>query len=195
MNNTQLQKQLAFIAEADNLKSVVRRNYLLDGSRFEDTAEHSWHAALAAWVFKDFANDPIDIDKVIKMLLIHDVVEIEAGDTCLFYAEEVEDQAERELKAAEHLFGILPETQGGELKNLWLEFEARNTPEARYAKAIDRFMPMWSNYESGGKAWVDGDVKAARLREINEIIKDGSEALYQIVAEMVDDAIKRGLCT
>jgi putative hydrolase of HD superfamily len=186
--------QLDFIKEADKLKTVIRRNYLLDGSRFENTAEHSWHAALTAFILKDQANSPVNIDKVVKMLLFHDVIEIKAGDTCMFYPEAEIGQYEREVAAADELFGMLPSDQGGELRNLWLEFEARETPEAKYAKAIDRFMPMLANYESGGKAWKDEHVSAARLREINAIIKDGCISLWELTEEMIADAFVKGLC-
>ena len=186
--------QLDFIKEADKLKTVIRRNYLLDGSRFENTAEHSWHAALTAFILQDQSNQPVNIDRVIKMLLFHDVIEIKAGDTCMFYLEAEVGQYEREVAAADELFGMLPSDQGDELRNLWLEFEARETPEAKYAKAIDRFMPMLANYESGGKAWQDEHVSAARLREINAIIKDGCKSLWEMTQEMIDDAVSKGLC-
>ena len=184
--------QLDFIKEADKLKTVIRRNYLLDGSRFENTAEHSWHAALTAFILQDQSNQPVNIDRVIKMLLFHDVIEIKAGDTCMFYPEAEIGQHERELEAADELFGMLPSGQGDELRSLWLEFEARETPEAKYAKAIDRFMPMLANYESGGKIWKDEHVTAERLREINEIIKDGCKSLWEITRDMTDDGVKNG---
>jgi putative hydrolase of HD superfamily len=186
-------RQLEFIKEADKLKSVIRRNYLLDGSRFENTAEHSWHAALTAFILKDQANHPVNIDKVIRMLIFHDVIEIKAGDTCMFYPEAEIWQYEREVAAADELFGMLPSDQGDELRNLWLEFEERETPEAKFAKAIDRFMPMLANYESGGKAWKDEHVSAARLREINAIIKDGCVSLWKLTQDMIDDAVVKGL--
>lgn len=186
------QKQLEFIKVADKLKTVIRRNYLLDGSRFENTAEHSWHAALTAFMLKDQANHPVNIDKVVQMLLFHDVIEIKAGDTCMFYPEAEIGQHEREVEAADALFGMLPSEQGEELRNLWLEFEARETPEAKFAKAIDRFMPMLANFESGGQAWKDEHVSAARLREINAIIKDGCVSLWELTQNMIDDGLKDG---
>ena len=184
--------QLDFIKEADKLKTVIRRNYLLDGSRFENTAEHSWHAALTACILQDQSNQPVNIDRVVKMLLFHDVIEIKAGDTCMFYPEAEIGQHERELEAADALFGLLPSGQRDELRDLWLEFEARETPEAKYAKAVDRFMPMLANYESGGKAWRDEHVTSARLREINAIIRDGSVSLWEMTQQMIEDAIKAG---
>jgi len=189
---TDLDKYLLFVCELDQLKTVIRRNYLLDGSRFENTAEHSWHAALTAFLLKDQSNQPVSIDKVVKMLLIHDVIEIRAGDTCMFYPEAEIGQYERELEAADALFGMLPSDQGDELRNLWLEFEARETPEAIFAKAIDRFMPMLANYESGGKAWKDEHVTAKRLQEINEIIRDGSVSLWNTTQQMIEDGIIAG---
>lgn len=192
--NKNFLRQLEFIKEADKLKTVIRRNYLLDGSRLENTAEHSWHAALTAFLLIDQSNQPVIIDKVVKMLLIHDVIEIRAGDTCMFYPEAEIGQHERELVAADELFGMLPSDQRDELQNLWLEFETRETTDAKFAKAIDRFMPMLANYESGGKAWKDEHVTAKRLREINEIIKDGSVSLWKMTQQMIEDAVSRGLC-
>lgn len=185
---------MQFIKEIDKLKSVIRRNYLLDGSRFENTAEHSWHAALTAIILRDQSNQPVNIDKVVKMLIFHYVIEVKAGDTCMFYPEAEIGQAEREQDAADELFGMLPSDQGDELRSLWLEFEARETPEAKYAKAIDRFMPMLANFESGGKAWKDEHVSAARLREINVIIKDGCISLWKMTEEMIADAIVKDYC-
>jgi len=184
--------QLEFIKEADKLKTVIRRNYLLDGSRFENTAEHSWHAALTAFILQDQSNQPVNIDRVVKMLLFHDVIEIKAGDTCMFYPEAEIGQHKREAEAADALFGMLPSDQREELRNLWFEFEERETPEAKFAKAIDRFMPMLANYESGGKVWEEEHVTSERLREINEIIKDGCTSLWEITQEMTDDGVKNG---
>lgn len=193
MMNADLQSQLNFVKELDKLKQVIRRNYLYDGTRSENTAEHSWHAALSAFILQDFADEAVDICKVGKMLLIHDVVEIEAGDTYVYDMAALEGQDERELEAARKLFGMLPEKQSEEYLNLWLEFEARQTPEARFAKAIDRFMPMLANYESGGISWLENNVQEVRMRELNGIIAEGSQALWQEVERMIADAISRNL--
>jgi len=191
MMNADLQSQLNFVKELDKLKQVIRRNYLYDGTRSENTAEHSWHAALSAFILQDFADEAVDICKVGKMLLIHDVVEIEAGDTYVYDMAALEGQDERELEAAHKLFGMLPTPMSDEFLNLWLEFEARQTPEARFAKAIDRFMPMFANYESGGISWLENNVQEVRMRELNGIIAEGSQALWQEVERMIADAISR----
>jgi putative hydrolase of HD superfamily len=190
---TDLQNQLEFVREVDRLKQVIRRNYLMDGSRAENTAEHSWHAALTAFILQEHANQPVDICRVGKMLLIHDVIEVEAGDTYIYDPTATADQEERELAAAHNLFGMLPEGQGSDLLACWLEFEARQTAEARFAKAIDRFMPMFANYESGGKSWLEHGISKARMLEINHIIADGSETLWQEAQRMIGDAAERGL--
>ena len=193
MMNADLQSQLNFVKELDKLKQVIRRNYLYDGTRSENTAEHSWHAALSAFILQDFADEAVDICKVGKMLLIHDLVEIEAGDTYVYDMAALEGQDERELEAAHKLFGMLPTPMSEEFLNLWLEFEARQTPEARFAKAIDRFMPMFANYESGGISWLENNVQEVRMRELNGIIAEGSQALWQEVERMIADAISRNL--
>lgn len=193
MMNADLQSQLNFVKELDKLKQVIRRNYLHDGTRSENTAEHSWHAALSAFILQDFADEAVDICKVGKMLLIHDLVEIEAGDTYVYDMAALEGQDERELEAAHKLFGMLPTPMSDEFLNLWLEFEARQTPEARFAKAIDRFMPMFANYESGGISWLENNVQEVRMRELNGIIAEGSQALWQEVERMIADAINRNL--
>ena len=193
MSRDNIIKQLDFIKTADQLKQVIRRNYLIDGSRLENTAEHSWHAALAALLLVEYANEPVNIDKVIRMLLIHDLVEIIAGDTPMYEVDDATEQTERENEAAETLFGMLPLEQGVSFNSLWHEFEARQSPEARYAKAIDRFMPLYSNFESGGKAWYIARVSTERLRQINSIIIDGSKLLWEVGEGLIDEAISNGM--
>lgn len=189
---SKLEATLNLVKELDKLKQVIRRNYLLDGSRSENTAEHSWHAALSALLLQEFANEAIDINKVVRMLLIHDVVEIEAGDTYLYDTAAEVGQAERELAAAHNIFSMLPGEEGDQYLQLWLEFEERETPEAKFAKAIDRFMPMLANYESGGKSWLENKVSRARILEINKIVADGSEALWHLIINMSTDAYNKG---
>jgi len=189
---SKLESTLSLVKELDKLKQVVRRNYLLDASRSENTAEHSWHAALSALLLQEFANEPVDIFKVVRMLLVHDVVEIEAGDTYLYDTAAEAGQAERELAAAQNIFGMLPGEEGDQYLQLWLEFEERETPEAKFAKAIDRFMPMMLNYESGGKSWKENEVSRARILEINKIVADGSEALWHLIINMSTDAYNMG---
>ncbi len=192
MDEDKLLKILDFVKNADQLKQVIRRNYLMDGSRLENTAEHSWHVALAALLLVDTANTNVDIDKVIKMLLMHDLVEIIAGDTPMYEVEACEEQEEREAEAAETLFGMLPQEQRDLMKALWLELETRQTPEACYAKAIDRLMPLMLNFENASKAWYPAKVSAKRLKELNEIVADGSKQLWEVGEKIISEAVAKG---
>ncbi|HEY9122197.1 MAG TPA: HD domain-containing protein [Brevefilum sp.] len=181
-----------FISYIDQLKNVIRKNGLHDASREENTAEHSWHAALSALLLAPYADQAVDIDRVIKMLLIHDLVEIEAGDTFVYNREEVAKQGSSEAQAANIILSKLPEQQGEMLQNLWDEFEARETPEAKFAKAIDRFLPLYSNIINHGYSWLPYGVTQNHVREINCIIKDGSTGLWGLVQEMLDEAVQEG---
>jgi len=193
-SSERLEKQLAFIRELDKLKSVKRRTYLLDSSRTENSAEHSWQVALMALLLLEHADAPgIDPCTVVKMLLIHDVVEIEAGDTYLYDEQAVAGQAEREAAAAGKLFGLLPDEQRDGFLALWREFEACVTPAARFAKAIDRFQPFYHNFLTSGKAWLEHGVDAARVRDnVEAKVGDGSAALGELAAELIDEAKARG---
>jgi putative hydrolase of HD superfamily len=182
-----------FIIYVDSLKLVQRRNALNDGSRRENTAEHSWHAALAAILLAPHANGPVDIDKVVRMLLIHDLVEIEAGDTFVYDRAAVEEQEALENEAAEQIFSQLPEDQGADLLDLWQEFEARETPEAKFAKAVDRFIPLLSNAENGGFSWKPERISRDRVRDVLEIIQEGSAQLWALTEEMIDKGVEDGL--
>jgi len=187
-----LQGIIDFISYIDQLKNVIRKNGLHDGSREENTAEHSWHAALSALLLAPYADQKLDIDKVIKMLLIHDLVEIEAGDTFVYDRKEVAKQGLSEAEAADIILNKLPEQQGEMLQNLWDEFEARETPEAKFAKAIDRFLPLYSNIINRGYSWLPYGVTQTHVREINSIIKDGSTGLWELIEEMLDEAVQEG---
>ncbi len=181
-----------FISYIDQLKKVIRKNALHDGSRGENTAEHSWHAALSALLLHQYANQPVDVNKVIQMLLIHDLVEIEAGDTFVYDQPKVIFQEKVEAKAARTVFCQLPNEQGQRLKTLWEEFEARETPEAKFAKAIDRFLPLYSNIFTKGYSWQPYNVSLPQVREIASIIEDGSIKLWHLVEKMLDDAVQEG---
>lgn len=185
-------KTVDFIAYVDKLKSVIRQNGLHDDSRAENTAEHSWHAALSAVLLEPYANFPVDIDKVSKMLLIHDLIEIEAGDTFVYNDEALAQQEQAEQTASHIVFGQLPPDQGEELKSLWDEFEARQTPEAKFAKAVDRFLPLFSNFHNKGYSWRIHDVSQSQVRNICHIIEDGSAILWDLTEKMIDDAVEQG---
>lgn len=181
-----------FIAYVDQLKSVIRQNGLHDGSRAENTAEHSWHAALSAILLAPYANEAVDIDKVTQMLLIHDLVEIEAGDTSVYDQEGIKLQEQAEKKAADIVFNKLPDNLGNDLRQLWDEFEARQTPDARFAKAIDRFLPLLSHYKNGGYSWKAINISSKEVREVCTLIADGSEILWQQAQEMIDESVEKG---
>lgn len=157
-DSARLDAQMAFLMEADRLKSITRATRIGDGTRFENSAEHSWHLALFALLLSEHADTRISTDRVIKMLLLHDLVEIDAGDAPFFG--EVDEAAKEaaEIKAADRLFGLLPEDQARELRALWDEFEADETPDARFAKSVDRFQPPNLNLVTGGGSWVDYNV-------------------------------------
>lgn len=187
-----LARQLAFIAELDKLKAVLRQTWLLDGSRRETDAEHSWHIAMMALVLAEHADEPVDAGHVVRMLLVHDIVEIDAGDTFIYDDAGHADKEAREQAAAARLFGMLPHQQGAELRALWDEFEAGETPEARFAAAVDRLQPLLHNYLTEGKAWRQHGVTADRVRTVNARIGEGSAALWEQARRLIDDAVAKG---
>jgi putative hydrolase of HD superfamily len=187
-----LRRQMEFLLELDKLKSVFRRNYLADGSRLENDAEHSWSFSMAAMVLAEHAAEPVDVARVVRMALVHDVVEIDAGDTFIYDESAKQGQAEREARAAARLFGLLPEDQARELLALWREFEERATPESRYARAIDRIVAVILNYASQGKTWKQHRIPKQQILAINEQIAAGSPVLWDHVRELIEDAARRG---
>ncbi|MBV9867030.1 MAG: HD domain-containing protein [Abitibacteriaceae bacterium] len=187
-----LAQQIAFILEIDKLKGVLRRTYLLNGTRHENSAEHSWHLALMAMLLAEHANESVDVSHVIKMVLVHDLVEIDAGDTYCYDAIGTLDQAEREAQAAERLFGLLPAEQGLELHKLWIEFEDRATPEARFAAALDRLMPLLHNYHTEGRSWREHGITQDQVVVRNHHIADGSQALWQFAQDFIQQAVAQG---
>ncbi len=187
-----LEQQLRFLLEMDKLKSILRQSPLLAVDRFENSAEHSWHIALMAVVLAEHAAAPVDICRVVTMLLVHDIVEIDAGDTFAYDPRAAVDKAEREIRAADHLFGLLPADQAAPLRSLWEEFEAAETAEARFANAVDRLMPALHNYHSGGGSWQRHHVTLPRVVRRLSPIADGSPALWEYVKALLDDAVARG---
>jgi putative hydrolases of HD superfamily len=192
MSSIRLEQQIRFIVEIDKLKAVLRRSYLMDESRRENTAEHSWHVTLLAILFAEYANEPVDILRVVKMLLIHDVVEIDAGDTFAYDEVGALLKAEREGKAADRIFKLLPHDQACELRALWDEYEDGATPEARYAIALDRFIPMLHNYHSQGRAWNENGVTEDRVLKRNACINDGAADIWSYAQSLVRDAVAKG---
>jgi putative hydrolases of HD superfamily len=181
-----LHRQMAFIIEADKLKSVLRQSYLSSESRRENSGEHSWHITLLALVVAEYSNSPIDLSRVLKMLLIHDLVEVDAGDTFVYDEAGNESKTDRETAAAERIFGLLPEEQEEELKALWEEFEARQSAEAKFAAAIDRIMPVLHNYLTGGKSWKEHGITREQALKKNSQIAEGSVELWEMVRRLID---------
>ena len=187
-----LERQFAFILELDRLKGVLRRNSLLDRSRRENSAEHSWHVALMALVLSEFAAEPVDTSRVIELLLVHDIVEIDAGDTFAYDTQGATTQAQREQAAADRIFGLLPDDQAQRLRARWDEFDASETPEARFALALDRLMPMIHNALTEGSAWQEHGVRAEQVRRRAESIDRGAPALGALARRLIDEAVAAG---
>lgn len=193
IEDERLAQQIDFVIEMDRLKSVVRRSPLADGSREENSAEHSWHLALMAMVLAGYAAEPVDVSRVMRMLLVHDIVEIDAGDTYAYDPAANIGKAEREQQAAGRLFGLLPGDQAAELRALWSEFEERETAEARFANALDRLMPLLHNYLNDGRVWRANHVTPEQVRHRMAPVADGSPALGVLVEHIVADSLDRGL--
>lgn len=190
-----LEQQIRFLLEVDKLKTILRRTYILHADRSENTAEHSWHLAITAMILAEYANEAIDVTRVVKMVLVHDIVEIDAGDTYLYDADGTVDKAQRERAAADRLFGILPADQAREFRELWDEFESRQTVEARFASALDRFIPQLHNYHTQGRSWKEHGITADRVFERNACIADGSCALWEWAQQLLNDAVEKGFLT
>ncbi len=187
-----LQQQVNFIREIDKVKKIIRQNYITDASRRENDAEHAWHAALMAVLLSEYSNEPVDTMKVVKMLLIHDLVEIDAGDS---YAYDYAAQAtahQREVKAAERIFGMLPEDQQQEFRSLWDEFEEYETAEARFAHVMDNFQPLILNDASDGLSWREHQVKKENVMRRNAKVPSASEPIWNYMLKLVERNIEKG---
>jgi putative hydrolase of HD superfamily len=187
-----LAKQVRFLVETDKLKSVLRRTYVVGTERYENSAEHSWQLPLAALVLAEYAEEPLDLCRVLKMLLVHDIIEIDAGDTYCYDEQGALDKAEREGRAADRIFGLLPADQAAEVHALWAEFEAGTTPEALFANAVDRLMPLLHNYFAQGRSWREHGITADRVLQRNVEVGEASETLGALVQVLIDDAVARG---
>jgi len=187
-----LKKQIEFICETDKLKNIFRQSKIHDGSRRENDAEHSWHLALMAFILSEYSKEPdIDLLKVMKMCIIHDIIEIDAGDTFCYDPQANLDKKEREEKAADRLFSILPEDQAKELRSLWEEFDAMQTPEARFAAALDRVQPVLLNYLNKGGTWQEHGIKKEQVINRNKHIKDGAPELWDFISQIIEDAVNK----
>lgn len=187
-----LKKQIQFIVEADKVKNIFRQTYLADGRRKENDAEHSWHLALMAVLLKEHMNEDADVARVMIMVLIHDLVEIDAGDTYAYDEKGAQTKREREVKAAERIFGILPEDQGRYFRELWEEFEAYETPEAKFAHLLDNFQPILLNDASGGKSWVEHGVHKSQPMKRNERIPGTSDIIWEKMQEIFEKHVENG---
>ena len=187
-----LRRRLEFFLETDRMKYVIRRTPVGNVSRKENDAEHSFSLALLAMVLEEYADDNVSIDRVIRMALVHDLIEIYAGDTYVYDQAAMETKAAREDAAAEKLFGMLPREQGKEYEALWREFDAEETPDARFAACLDHFQPLLMNYYTVGVSWLEHNVCRSQVVHRMQIIREVFPMLYELVEAMLSDAVRRG---
>ena len=187
-----LDQQFAFIREIDREKFIGRQTYLSDGRRKENDAEHAWHMAIMAYLLKEYANEPVDIAKVMLMCLIHDIVEIDAGDTYAYDDDGAKTKRAREKKGADRIFGLLPEDQGKWLYDLWEEFEAYETPEAKYAHMLDNSQPLFLNDATDGISWVEHGVKKSQIYKRNSRTGEGAPKIWEYMQELIDQHVEKG---
>ena len=190
--NCQLSQQIQFILEIDKLKGILRQTRLIDDSRPENSAEHSWHLALMAIILAEYAPSQVDLGRAITMVLLHDLVEIDAGDTFCYDVQGNQDKAIREEKAATRIFGMLPEDQGQSLREIWAEFEAAATPTAQFAVALDRLQPLLLNQQNQGGTWQLYGITQDQVMQRMTPVQDGTPQLWALVEQIVADCIKAG---
>lgn len=189
---TRLEQQVKFLVEIDKVKNIFRQTYLADANRKENDAEHSWHLALMAVLLKEYSNEEVDLAKVVPMVLIHDLVEIDAGDTYAYDEAGAETKRERETKAADRIFGMLPEDQCKWFRELWEEFEAYETPEAKFAHVLDNCQPLLLNDASNGRSWAEHGVRKSQIYKRNEHTSEGSVEIWEYMKELIDKHIRLG---
>ena len=190
--NDRLKKQIKFMLELDKMKNIYRQTYVLHEDRKENDAEHSWHLAILAFILAEHSNKPVDVAKVMKMVLIHDVVEIDAGDTYCYDSEGYKTKADREERAAQRIFGLLPEDQKVEMYRLWREFEDSVTDDARFAAVLDRIQPLLLNYTKSGISWKEHDVFKEQVISRNKAYFDVSDDIAELIISIIDDAHSNG---
>lgn len=193
IENKKLQKQIEFTVEIDKMKQILRRNLVADGSKREDDAAHSWHLAVMAMILEEYSAEKIDVNRVIKIALVHDLVEVYAGDTFAYDEKGYEDKEQREKDAATKLFGILDPEQGAQIRALWDEFEAAETAEAKYANAIDRIQPLLLNYLTNGHTWKMGGVSSAQVYNRMAVIRTATPELWCIVEDVIRSSVEKGI--
>lgn len=190
--NERLEKQKKFILEIDKEKNIFRQTHLVGYKRQENDAEHSWHMAVMAFLLSEYANEEVDLLRVIQMILVHDLVEIDAGDTYAYDDAGNATKREREEKAADRIFSILPEDQAQKIRDLWEEFEEEKTPESLFAHVMDNFQPLALNDANNGGDWKRRNVKKSQILKRNARTKDGSEEIWKYMEEMIDRNVKKG---
>ncbi|MDQ1772993.1 HD domain-containing protein [Labilibaculum sp. A4] len=188
-----LLKQVEFIKEIDKIKYIQRKTKLFNSDRHENDAEHSWHLAMMAIVLSEHANEQIDVLKVLKMVLIHDIVEIDAGDIFIYDSVKNHSNTKEELKAAKRIFGMLPTEQAQEFIAIWEEFEEGETNEAKFAKAMDRFEPLLQNTSNNGGTWSEFNVKYESVYDKKKLIKKGSKSIWGFAEELINESVKNGI--
>jgi len=193
MTTDNLSKQIEFIKEIDKIKYIQRRTKLFNSDRPENDAEHSWHLAMMAMILSGYSDNKIDLLKVIKMVLIHDIVEIDAGDTFIYDQNKNHENTDEELKSAKRIFGILPDEQAAELLDLWVEFEAGITAEAKFARSMDRLEPLLQNTSNNGGTWKEYGVKYQTVYYKKKVIKDGSATLWNYAENLIEESVKKGI--
>lgn len=188
-----LLKQISFIKEIDKIKYIQRKTKLFNSNRPENDAEHSWHLAMMTVVLAEHSDAPIDVLKVIKMVLIHDIVEIDAGDIFIYDTQKSHTNTDNELKAAKRIFGLLPKEQADELIAIWEEFEAGETNEAKFAKSMDRLEPLLQNTSNDGGTWKEFDVDYSKVYEKKKAIKEGSTTLWNYAETLINESVDKGI--
>ena len=190
--NIRMNQQLRFTAEIDKMTSILRRTMLIDGTRRENDAEHSWHIAVMALIFSEYAKEKVDVGRAVKMCVVHDLVEIYAGDTFAYDTAGNLDKEEREKAAADKLFAQLPDEQGKEIRNLWEEFDSMKTPDAKYAACMDRLQPFLHNTLTQGQTWAESGTKRDSVEKRVLVIKDFMPEVYKWIEKNLDNAVEQG---
>jgi len=193
MQPDHLSKQISFIKEIDKIKYIQRKTKLFNSDRCENDAEHSWHLAMMTIVLAEHSDTPIDVLKVLKMVLIHDIVEIDAGDIFMYDTQKSHTNTENERMAAIRIFGLLPTEQGDELIAIWEEFETGVTNEAKFAKSMDRFEPLLQNVSNNGGTWKEFDVDFSKVVEKKKVIKEGSSTLWKYAENLLNESVDKGI--
>jgi putative hydrolase of HD superfamily len=192
MDQERFKKQLDFILEIDKEKNILRQTHLSNGGRREDDAEHAWHLAVMTYLLSEYSNRKIDVAKTMLMTLIHDIVEIDAGDTYAYDAEAKKSEKAREKAAADRLFGLLPDDQNEKLRSIWEEFEAYETPEAKFAHVMDNFQPMLLNHSNHGGDWKEHGIRRSQTEKRNEKTPEGSAAIWDYMKKILDENVAAG---